>query len=95
MSQPTKEEILHSIRRIYLLGKAFNAEAIWLRNYLKDDYVKILNDAKAKVNHFTTKASSNISLKDRAIMEEKGYELLDKLFEELNNEKETFIDSSK
>lgn len=83
MSQPTHEEVLQSIRRIYLLGKAFNAEAIWLRDYLKDDYVKILNDAKAKVNHFTSKASSNISFEDREIMEEKGYELLDKLFEEL------------
>lgn len=85
MTQPTHEEILQSIRRTYLLGKAFNAEAIWLRNYLKDDYVKILNEAKAKVNHFTSKASSNISLKDREIMEEKGYELLDKLFEELKS----------
>lgn len=83
MSQPTHEEILQSIRRAYLLGKAFNAEAIWLRDYLKDDYVKILNEAKAKVNHFTSKASSNISLKDREIMEEKGYELLEKAFEEL------------
>lgn len=83
MSQPTHEEVLQSIRRIYLLGKAFNAEAIWLRDYLKDDYVKALNDAKAKVNFFTSKASSNISLENREIMEEKGYELLDKLFEEL------------
>lgn len=82
MSQPTHEEILQSIRRAYLLGKAFNAEAIWLRDYLKDDYVKILNEAKAKVNHFTSKASANISLKDREIMEEKGYELLEKIFEE-------------
>ena len=86
MSQPTHEEVLQSIRRIYLLGKAFNAEAIWLRDYLKEDYIKALNDAKAKVNFFTSKASSNISLENRAIMEEKGYELLDKLFEELKNE---------
>jgi hypothetical protein len=85
MSQPTHEEILQSIRRAYLLGKAFNAEAIWLRDYLKDDYVKIINEAKAKVNYFTSKASSNISLKDREIMEEKGYELLDKLFNELKS----------
>jgi hypothetical protein len=89
MSQPTDEEVLQSIRRIYLLGKAFNAEAIWLRDYLKQDYIKPLNDAKAKVNFFTTKASSNISLSDRAIMEEKGYQLLDRLFDEFKYEPNT------
>lgn len=83
MSKPTHEEILKSIRRSYLLGKAFAAEAIWLKNYLKDEEAKALNDAKAKVNYYTSKAHSSLSQQAKDIIEEKGYELLDKLLDEI------------
>lgn len=83
MSKPSQEEILKSIRRSYLLGKAFAAEAIWLKNYLKPEEARILNDAKAKVNFYTSKAHSTLSPEAKEIIEEKGYELLDKLLDEI------------
>lgn len=83
MTKPTHEEILKSIRRSYLLGKAFAAEAIWLKNYLKPEEAKILNEAKAKVNFYTSKVHSSLSNEAKDIIEEKGYELLDKLLDEM------------
>lgn len=79
----SNEEIQRSIRRIYLLGKAFNAEAAWLRDHLKPAPKKILNDAKAKVNHFTSTTHASMSGEAKAIVEERGFELLEKIIKEI------------
>lgn len=89
MVEPTKDEIMLSIRRAYLLGKAFNAEAIWLRNYLKPEHVKNLNEAKAKVNYFTKDITSMLSKEAIAVIEERGYELLEHFFEGIKDEPST------
>ena len=89
MAEPTQDEIMLSIRRAYLLGKAFNAEAIWLRNYLKPQHVKNLNEAKAKVNHFTREATSMMSKEAIDIVEERAYEMLEEFFEGIKNESST------
>ena len=81
--KPSKEEVLKSIRRSVLLAKAFNAEAIWLRDHLKPEHKKLLNDTKAKVNHYTSTVQATMSKEAKDIVEEKGYVLLEKILEEI------------
>lgn len=79
----SKQEILKSIRRSVLLARAFNAEAVWLRDHLKPEHKKLLNDTKAKVNHYTNTVQRTMSAEARDIVDERGYELLEKLLEEI------------
>tara|TARA_R110000868_G_scaffold82454_1_gene232817 strand:+ start:1551 stop:1799 length:249 start_codon:yes stop_codon:yes gene_type:complete len=72
-------EIQKSIRRACLLAKAFDVEASWLRDKLKPEPKRILNEAKAKVNHFRNTAYSNIGTNAKDIVDERGYGVLEDL----------------
>ena len=84
MSKPTNKEILDSIQRTYILSEALNSELIWLKSYCKPEYVKIINEAKAKVNHLKVTIASDTSKEALAEYEEIAFTFHEKVMEVIN-----------
>lgn len=84
MSKPTNKEILDSIQRTYILSEALNSELIWLKSYCKPEYVKIINEAKAKVNHLKVKMISDMTPEAKEMVEEIAFTFHEKVIEVIN-----------
>ena len=82
-AKPTKEEILQSIKRAYLLLESLDGELAWLRDFVKPDVKKILNEAKSKNNHLKVTIVRGMSDQGRAQVEEMAVEFHEKIIETL------------
>ena len=92
MSKPTNKEILDSIQRTYILSEALNSELIWLKSYCKPEYVKIINEAKAKVNHLKVTIASDTSKEALAEYEEIAFTFHEKVMDVINPKPKVFVE---
>ena len=80
----TEKEILVNIQRTYYLATALTTHIEWLRDYVKPDYKVVLNEAKSKINFMRKRIRENMSKEALQQIDEIGYDLLDKIWEDLN-----------
>lgn len=86
MTKPTNQEILDSLQRTFILSEALSSELIWLRSYCKPEYVKIINEAKSKVNHLKTKIAGNLSKEALEEVEEIAFTFHERVMEVMNKD---------
>ena len=86
MSAPSKNEILLSIRRMYILLECLEGEMLWSREHLTPDIVKMINDAKAKNNYLKKNIVRGMSEEAKKIVEERAVETHDQIIKLLKNE---------
>ena len=67
--KPTNQQILDSIQRVYILSESLVSELIWLKSYCKPEYIKIINEAKAKVNHLKKVMISDMTPEAKEMVE--------------------------
>ena len=84
--KPTNQEILDSLQRTFILSEALSSELIWLRSYCKDEYVKPINEAKAKVNYLKGLISGKLSKEALVEVEEIAFTFHERVMEVMNKD---------
>ena len=80
-AKPTKTEILESIKRTYLLLESLDGELAWLRDFVKPDVKKVLNEAKAKGNHLKVTIVRGMSQEARTQVEDLAVEFHERVIQ--------------
>lgn len=86
MTTPSKNEILLSIRRMYILLECLESEMLWSREHLTPDIVKMINDAKAKNNYLKKNIIRGMTPEAKAIVEDRAIDMHEKIIKLLKNE---------
>lgn len=85
--KPTNQQILDSVQRVYILSESLVSELIWLKSYCKKDYVKIINEAKAKVNHLKVVLIGDMSKEAKDMVEEMAFTFHERVMEIIEKDK--------
>jgi len=92
--KPTNQQILDSIQRVYILSESLVSELIWLKSYCKPEYIKIINEAKAKVNHLKKVMISDMTPEAKEMVEEIAFTFHEKVMEVINPKEEGITQST-
>lgn len=87
MTKPTNQQILDSIQRVYILSESLVSELIWLKSYCKPEYIKIINEAKAKVNHLKKVMISDMTPEAKEMVEEMAFTFHERVMEIIEKDK--------
>lgn len=87
MTTPTKEnsvDVMAHIKLTYTLSKIVVAQMRFIREYHNKDTQKIINEAKAKLNHYVTTIEKSLAQEEIEKQEEVSMEMLERIYNEIN-----------
>ena len=89
MTTPTKEnsvDVMAQIKLTYTLSKIVVAQMRFIREYHNKETQKVINEAKARVNHYVKTIEKSLDPKEIENQEEISMEMLERIYNEVNQE---------
>jgi|JI8StandDraft_1071087.scaffolds.fasta_scaffold1001407_1 hypothetical protein len=87
MTTPTKEnsvDVMAQIKLTYTLSKIVVAQMRFIREYHNKETQKVINEAKARVNHYVKTIEKSLDPKEIENQEEISMEMLERIYNEVN-----------